>query len=158
MATFYSDQIALARNATLGQGNSFGNGILDTGGKQRVAFFSVLTTGTASGDVLNLVTLPKGARILAGRLLTEALGASVTLSVGTDQALTQPNATVAAGAANLLAATSVASASQTDFAATYALGQGALANDANTTVYATVGGATPTTAKQISGYVEYLQN
>lgn len=158
MASFNSDQIAAASVAA--NGNNFRNALNEVGAKLRIAFFSILTTGSASGDTLNLATLPKGAKIIGGQLITEALGASVTLSLGTDTGLTtgaSGGTSIAAGAANLLAATSVASASNTAFAATYALGAGAETTGV-TSVYATVGGATPTTAKQIQGWVTYVQN
>lgn len=160
MATFYSDQITIARSAAAGNGNQYVDGLGELGAKERIAFFSVLTTGMAQNDVVNLVTLPKNARLLGGKVFTEALGTSVTLSLGTDVDLTTGTndaTTVTAGAANLLAATSVAAASATDFAATYALGAGAKTS-AVATVYGTVGGANPTTAKQIQGWIRYAQN
>ena len=160
MATLYSDQITIARAAAAGTSYSLVSGTDTIGAKERINFFSILTTGSASGDVLQLTKVPKGARILGGSLITEALGSSVTLSLGTDVALSQgvANTAIAAGAANLLAATSHASAAVTSFAATYALGAGARCDAGETTISATVGGATPTTAVQIQGFVRYVQN
>lgn len=160
MASLYSDQVTLARAAVAGTGNSFSSGTTEWGAKERIAFFSFLTTGSAQNDVVDLVYLPKGARILGGQVCSEALGTSVTLSVGTDTALTTGTSdatTIAAGAANLVAATSHASAANTALAATYALGFGAKTS-ASTIVQATIGGATPTTAKQVFGFIRYVQN
>lgn len=155
MATVLSDQLTVIAAA----GNSKNDGILDLGGKLRVAYFSFLTTGVNNADTVSLCYLPKNARLIEGTLVTEALGASVTLSIGTDTGLTTGTSAtaIAAGAANLLAALSVASASNTDFIQTYLLGAGAVTT-ALTLVYTTVGGATPTTAKQVLGWVLYLQN
>lgn len=160
MPTFYSDQITIARAAAAGTSYSLTSGVNTLGAKERISFFSVLTTGAVNADVLQLVKLPKGARILGGQLVTEALGSSVTLSLGTDLALAQgvADTAIAAGAANLLAATSHASAANTPFAATYALGAGARCDAGETTISATIGGADPTTAKQIQGWVRYVQN
>lgn len=160
MATLYSEQITKARALAAGTGYSLSNGITDFGGKERIAFFSFLTTGVAQNDVVQLVKLPKGTRIMGGNIISEALGASVTLAIGTDVALTQGSGdtAIAAGAANLLAATSHASAANTAFAATYALGAGARCEAGETTLSVTVAGATPTTALQVQGWVRYLQN
>lgn len=160
MATLYSDQITIARAAAAGTSYSLVSGTDTIGAKERINFFSILTTGAVNGDTLQLTKLPKGARILSGSLVTEALGTSVTLSLGTDVALAQgvADTAIAAGAANLLAATSHASAANTPFAATYALGAGARCTAGETTISATIGGADPTTAKQIQGWVRYVQN
>lgn len=161
MAALYSDQITIARALAAGSGYSLNNGILESGGTERIEFFSFLTTGAAQNDTVALVKLPKGARILGGEIVSEALGASVTLALGTDVDLTTGTAdatTISAGAANLLAATSHATAAKTAFAATFLLGAGAKCNAGHTTITATIGGATPTTAKQVVGWVRYLQN
>lgn len=159
MATRYSDQITKARALAAGTGYELEDGIKTTRGTTKVFFFSRLTTDVAQDDTIELVKLPRNSRILRGVIGSEALGTSVTLSVGTDKALTQGSgdSTIAAGAANLLAATSHASAAVTPFAATYALGLGArCAAAGETTLYATVAGAAPTTAKQIQGWVEVM--
>ncbi len=160
MATLYSDQVTKARALAAGTGYSLMNGNTDLGGKERIAFFSFLTTGSAQNDTVELVRLPKGTRILGGHIISEALGTSVTLSVGTDKDIVNgvADTAIAAGAANLLAATSHASAANSSLAATYALGAGARCEAGETLVYATIGGATPTTAKQVQGWVRYLQN
>lgn len=160
MATLYSDQVTIARAAAAGTSYSLASGTDTLGAKERISFFSILTTGAVNGDTLQLVKVPKGSRILGGQVISEALGTSVTLSIGTDVALAQgvADTAIAAGAANLLAATSHASAANTAFAATYALGAGARCTAGETTLTATVGGADPTTAKQIQGWVRYVQN
>lgn len=161
MAVLYSDQITLARSAANGNGNSFSNGMTEIGAKERIVFFSKISTGSAQNDTLELVRLPKGARILGGQLVAEALGASVTIALGTDLDLTEGNAAgtaISAGAAILLAATDVSGATNTAFAATYALGAGALCAAGVTTIIATIAGGTPTTARDIVGWVRYVQN
>jgi hypothetical protein len=104
------------------------------------------TANIVNGDVIYAARLKKGMRILGGRLLTEDLGASVTIKVGTVE-----------NDAAFLAATSVASASSTLIASTLALGCGSvLAQD--TWLILTVAGANPTLAKGISGWIEYAKN
>lgn len=161
MATLYSDQITKARALAAGTGYELVSGTDTTGAKERIAFFSFLTTGAAQNDTVELVKLPKGSRITGGNIISEALGTSVTLAVGTDLALVDASSAetaIAAAADNLLAATSHASAANTAFAATFALGAGARCTNGNTTVYATIGGANPTTAKKVAGWVRYVQN
>lgn len=156
MASTNSDQLAVQSAA----GNQYLEGNRDINAKRRVDFFSVLSTA-AIGDTINLVKLPKGARILGGRLTGQANTASSTLSLGTDQALVSGSGgavAISAGAANLLAATAISSAYDVEFAATFALGRGALASAAATIVYATVGGATLTGTAHITGWVEYTVN
>lgn len=97
-------------------------------------------------DVIYAARLKKGMRILGGRLFTEALGTSVTIKVGTVES-----------DALFLAATSVASASATEFAATYATGAGQVLT-ADSWLILTVAGANPTLAKVISGYITYAKN
>ncbi len=53
-----------------------------TGGRVRKAYFSC-TVPTGSGDTMTLTKLPKGARVLGGRLqFTVAQGATATVAVG----------------------------------------------------------------------------
>ncbi len=63
MATFKSDQLAqLATPGSLNHTNV-------KGGRIRVAYFSYTTSGTeAANDTIELVKLPKGARILGGSI------------------------------------------------------------------------------------------
>lgn len=161
MATVYSAQRTLDRAAVNGTGNSYNDGILDQGGKVRVAYANYTSAADPSGTVIEMLKLPKNARVLSGQLVTGALGTSVTSSVGTDVALvddsTSQTALTAAGAANLLAATATASASNTAIAATRLLGAGGLTT-AETTVSITTGGATNTAGINISLWILYVQN
>ncbi len=139
-------------------GNQLSSGVDEIGAIRRIAFFDFVTTGSANGDTVDLVDLPKYARILGGKIITEALGASVTLSAGLTSALTSPSGgAIAASATQLLGATAAATAVQLDFGNTYALGAGAKL-DAAGKLYLTIGGANPTTAKYVCGWVEYVQN
>lgn len=156
MASTNSDQLALLTVA----GNQYVDGNRDINAKRRIDYFSVLSTAAAA-DTINLVKLPKNARILGGRLSGQANTATATLSIGTDLALTSGSAgavTIAAGAANLLAATAISSAYDTEFAATFALGRGAVCSNGITTIYGTVAGATLTGTAHITGWVEYAVN
>jgi hypothetical protein len=114
-------------------------------GRVRIEYFNYLTVaGMLVADIISLCDIPKGARLVGGRLLTGAMGASVTLSVGTVAAPTR-----------YLAATSVAAASSTDFANTIALNQGEEFS-VLTRVIATIAGAAPTAGIVLQGYVLYV--
>lgn len=58
-------------------------------------------SSTASGTVIYFFEVPKNAAIIGGFLLTDALGASVTLSVGTPASATKYLAATACNTANL---------------------------------------------------------
>ena len=141
MATYSSSQYAnyTAVPATLVKPN-------ELGGRSRIAYFAVTTSAYAStGDVINLTTLPKGARIVGGRIVWAANAASTTLSVGTT-----------ASATRYLGATAVgASAGGADVANTIALNLGDELT-AITVITATPGGATWTAATSILGFIEYV--
>ena len=118
----------------------------ELGGRQRVAYFSVTTSAFAStGDTINLTTLPKGARIVGGRIAWAANAASTTLTVGTSASATRYLGSTAVGA----------SAGAADFANTVALNLGDELT-AITVLVATPGGATWTAGTSILGYVEYV--
>lgn len=102
-----------------------------------------LTAAAANGDVIYACRLPKGARILFGRLFREALGASVTLKVG-----------IVGSDAAYLASFDASAAGASELAATYALGAGSLLT-ADTWLIITIGGANPAADKVISGYIAY---
>lgn len=159
MATVYSVQQTLNRAAAAGTGTSYNDGILDQGGKIRVAFANWVSTAVASGTVVELFTIPKNARILRGVLVTGALGTNVTSSIGTDVSLKDDagTETTAAGVANCLAATATAAASKTEFVATRLLGAGALTSAA-TTFNMVTGGATCDASIPVHAWVEYVQN
>ena len=52
------------------------------GGSMRVAHAQYEASSLASGDVIEMFSLPNGARILHGKLCHDGLGASTTLAVG----------------------------------------------------------------------------
>ena len=54
----------------------------ETTGRVRIAFADVTLASASSGDVVEMVNLPNGARIIDGYLSYVNLGASTTLSVG----------------------------------------------------------------------------
>jgi hypothetical protein len=141
MATYSSSQYAnyTAVPATLVKPN-------ELGGRSRIAYFAVTTSAySSSGDVINLTTLPKGARVVGGRIVWAANAASTTLSVGTT-----------ASATRYLGATAVgASAGGADVANTVALNLGDELT-ASTVITATPGGATWTAATSILGFIEYV--
>jgi len=119
----------------------------ELGGRIRVAYFSYTTpaAGLTNGDVIRAFTLPKGARIISGRLAWEALGASTTLSVG-----------YSGSATRYLGATSSASAGGADLANTVALNHGDELS-ASQVILVTLGGAnTSASALNIRGSLEYV--
>jgi hypothetical protein len=141
MATYSSSQHANYTSvpATLVKPN-------ELGGRRRTAWFSVTTSAYAStGDTINLTTLPKGARVIAGHIAWAANAASTTISIGYTGAATR-----------FLGATAVgASAGTANFANTVALNFGEELT-AITVIVATPGGATWTAGTSILGYVDYV--
>lgn len=141
MATYSSSQYAnySATPASLVKPN-------ELGGRKRLAYFSVTTSAYASsGDTINLTTLPKGARVVGGRLAWAANAASTTISVGYSGAATRYLGSTAVGA----------SAGAADLANTVALNLGDELSAA-TVIVATPGGASWTAGTSILGYVEYV--
>lgn len=140
LASFNSDQLANAAASPPSMNNPSTDGYL------KIKFFS--WTGTAAqNDTVNLVKLPKGARVLFGRVLTTALGTGVTLELGDGTTATE-----------YLGSTSVAAISSTDFANTAALNGAGSQGDlsAEITLVATLGGAAPTSGT-IQGFVAYSE-
>lgn len=146
---------------TVGQKYQLSNGFSEVDAEVSTTYFERNTTtptgstdfeGVATAvnivqnDVIYVARLKKGMRILGGRLFTEALGASVTIKVGTVES-----------DALFLAATDVSAASATELASTYAKGGGQVLT-ADTWLILTVAGANPTLAKVISGYITYAKN
>jgi hypothetical protein len=137
------------------------NGFTEVDGEISFAYFSrstttptgstdldgvAITANAAQNDVIYAARLKKGSRILFGRMFREALGASVTLKVGTvedDDAF--------------LASFDASAIGVSELAATYALGGGA-ALTADTWLIITIGGANPAADKVISGYIAYAKN
>ena len=121
-------------------------------GRVRVAFADITLASASIGDVIELVNLPNGARLLDGYLTNAALGASTTLSVGYAAYKNSSGTTVSASAAAYLAATSTSSAARTDILATIALGAGSVvnANEDGLPITATLAGGTASGVVQIA--------
>ena len=98
MATFYSD----VRTALASKPAAAVQGTL-RGGKIRTRVSKYEASGQAAGSLLEMDALPVGARLLRGKLVADALGASSTLALGDGTT-----------ANKYLAATSTASASSTE--------------------------------------------
>ena len=98
----------------------------ETGGRVRIAFADVTLASAAIADVVQMVNLPNGARLIDGYLTNAALGSSTTLSVGYAAYKNAAGTTVALSSAAYLAATSTSSAARTDILATIALGAGSV--------------------------------
>lgn len=113
-------------------------------GKEWTFYFNYVCASFASADTLDLVTLPKGARILAGVLVQDGLGSSTTLVIG-----------ITGTTNKYLTSTSTASAAKTTFADTIAQNIGDVLT-ADTTIFATLGGANATDGKLIKGYMKVL--
>ena len=124
----------------------------ELGGRVRVAFADITLASAAISDVVELVNLPNGARILDGYLTNAALGASTTLSVGNAAYKNAAGTTVNASATTYLAATSTSSAARTDIFATQALGANSVvdANQDGLPITATLAGGTASGVVQIA--------
>lgn len=155
------NHVSVQVQRTVGQKYQLSNGFSEVDAEVSTSYFERNTTtptgstdfdgvstavNIVNGDVIYAVRLKKGMRILGGRLFTEALGASVTIKVGTVES-----------DALFLAAYDVSAASATDFASTYAKGAGQVLT-ADTWLILTVAGASPTLGKVISGYITYAKN
>lgn len=97
-------------------------------GRVRIAFADVTLASAAIADVVEMVNLPNGARLLDGYLTNAALGASTTLSVGHAAYKNAAGTTVALSAAAFLAASATSTAGRNDILATIALGAGSVVN------------------------------
>jgi hypothetical protein len=98
----------------------------------------VLTTGLVNGDTIELIALEGGDVVLGASTVTyEALGASTTVAIG-----------IAGTAGKYLAATSTASAGTTSLQAGL-VDRTRITAGAGETLFLTIGGANPTTAKKI---------
>ena len=118
----------------------------ELGGEVRVARATYEASSLASGDVIEMFTLPDGARILQGQLAHDALGSSTTLSVGFAAHTKADGTAVSASAAAYKAAAASTSAQIVDIAATLALlnGEEVDADENGKTVTVTMGGAAGT--------------
>jgi len=141
MATVYSAQRtnAIADPSVNNKANEFA-------GRVRIAHGTYEASALASGDVIEMFTLPDGARLIGGSLAYDALGASTTLSVGYAAHTNAAGTAVSASAAAYKAAASTATAGKVDVLATLALGSGSEvdANEDGMVVTATMGGAAGT--------------
>ena len=93
-------------------------------GRVRVAHGVYEASSLASGDVIEMFTLPDGARLLEGSLAHDAMGGSTTLSVGYAAHNNAAGTAVSASAAAYKAAAASTSAQKVDILATLALGSG----------------------------------
>jgi hypothetical protein len=121
-------------------------------GRLRIAFADITLASAQIGDVIELVNLPNGARIIDGYLTNAALNSSTTLSVGNAAYKNAAGTVVNAAAAAYLAATSTATAGRNDIFATIALGAGSVvnANEDGLPITATVAGAAASGVVQIA--------
>jgi aspartate 1-decarboxylase len=121
-------------------------------GKMRIAFADVTLAGASIADVVQMVNLPNGARIIDGYLTTAALGSSTTLSVGNAAYKNAAGTTVALSAAAYFAAASTVTAARNDIFATQALGANTVvdANEDGLPITITVGGGAATGIAQIA--------
>lgn len=141
MATVYSAQRTNSRAtpAVMNKAN-------ELAGRIRVAHGTYEASSLASGDVIEMFTLPDGARLLEGSLAHDALGGSTTLSVGYAAHTNAAGTAVSASAAAYKAAAASTSAQKVDILATLALGSGTETdtNEDGVVITATMGGAAGT--------------
>jgi len=141
MATVYSAQRTNSRAtpAVMNKAN-------ELAGRIRVAHGTYEASSLASGDVIEMFTLPDGARLLEGSLAHDALGGSTTLSVGYAAHTNAAGTAVSAAADAYKAAAASTSAQKVDILATLALGSGTETdtNEDGVVITATMGGAAGT--------------
>ena len=141
MATVYSVQRTNTRATPITK-----NPANAMGGRVRIAHGVYEASSLASGDVIEMFTLPDGARLIEGSLAHDALGGSTTLSVGYAAHTNAAGTAVSAAAAGYKAAAASTSAQKVDILATLALGSGTVTdtNEDGVIVTATRGGAAGT--------------
>jgi hypothetical protein len=141
MATVYSAQRTNSRAtpAVMNKAN-------ELAGRIRVAHGTYEASSLASGDVIEMFTLPDGARLLEGSLAHDALGGSTTLSVGYAAHTNSAGTAVSAAPAAYKAAAASTAAQKVDILATLALGSGTETdtNEDGVVITATMGGAAGT--------------
>lgn len=141
MATVYSAQRTNSRAtpAVMNKAN-------ELAGRIRVAHGTYEASSLASGDVIEMFTLPDGARLLEGSLAHDALGGSTTLSVGYAAHTNAAGTAVSAAPAAYKAAAASTSAQKVDILATLALGSGTETdtNEDGVVITVTMGGAAGT--------------
>jgi len=141
MATVYSVQRTNTRATPITK-----NPANAMGGRVRIAHGVYEASSLASGDVIEMFTLPDGARLIEGSLAHDALGGSTTLSVGYAAHTNAAGTAVSAAAAGYKAAAASTSAQKVDILATLALGSGTVTdtNEDGVVVTTTMGGAAGT--------------
>ena len=141
MATVYSVQRTNSRATPITK-----NPANAMGGRVRIAHGVYEASSLASGDVIEMFTLPDGARLIEGSLAHDALGSSTTLSVGYAAHTNAAGTAVSAAAAAYKAAAASTSAQKIDIIATLALGSGTVTdtNEDGVIVTVTMGGAAGT--------------
>ncbi len=115
-------------------------------GRVRMAFFqfTTLTTGGADGDSFAACEIPKGARVLGGLLVCEAMGSSVVAAIG-----------ITGSTSKYGSAIDVAAAGADDFAHTIVLNYGQ-ETTAKERILITLTGAAPAATKKAWGHVLYV--
>ena len=122
------------------------------GGRIRVAHGVYEASSLASGDVVEMFTLPDGARLIEGSLAHDALGGSTTLSVGYAAHTNAAGTAVSAAPAGYKAAAASTGAQKVDILATLALGSGTVTdtNEDGVIVTCTMGGAAGTGSIEVT--------
>ena len=147
MATVYSVQRTNTRATPITK-----NPANAMGGRVRIAHGVYEASSLASGDVIEMFTLPDGARLIEGSLAHDALGGSTTLSVGYAAHTNAAGTAVSAAAAGYKAAAASTSAQKVDILATLALGSGTVTdtNEDGVIVTCTMGGAAGTGSIEVT--------
>ena len=136
MATVYSVQRTNSRATPITK-----NPANVMGGRVRIAHGVYEASSLASGDVIEMFTLPDGARLIEGSLAHDALGGSTTLSVGYAAHTNAAGTAVSAAAAGYKAAAASTSAQKVDILATLALGSSTrLPRHPDTAMYTAISG------------------
>ena len=140
MATYNGDNYDVAENFDPSSDSNLGQGLW--GGKVRVQVENYTINAKASGSIINVAKLPKGAVFLTALVVTDGLGSGVTLTLGDS-----------GDADRYLAATSAASAGAIECQAIAGIGY-QMTDD--TTIYLTTGGATTASSnKSIKMFILY---
>ena len=141
MATVYSVQRTNTRATPITK-----NPANAMGGRVRIAHGVYEASSLASGDVVEMFTLPDGARLIEGSLAHDALASSTTLSVGYAAHTNAAGTAVSAAPAAYKAAAASTAAQKVDILATLALGSGTVTdtNEDGVIVTITMGGAAGT--------------
>lgn len=119
----------------------------EAGGRVRQRIFTFTTanpTNVNIADVVELVTLPAGARITGGNIAFEAMGASATAQVGVSGTASKYSATIDVSAAgNAALANTIATNTLDELTA-------------STVIQLTAAGANYAVTKKIYGHISYM--